>query len=283
VSTSRGATSRTRARTGEPEETERERRDEPALSQAQMLLALQRTAGNQAVAGALQRKVKLGTKPWLKANAALPAISPAIKDRYEPYVVDQVETLARQWRDDAVATPARAFATADLFYQAVFDHVLTQGKAGVASDANRWAKLKAGVKTAGNVTEVPWANFGAVEGPLLDTDLSACGVQISGNTGTTACHGNTHHKLPKKVNVPGGQELSSLLPSQQPAHTDYIEFLVPGHKNETGIERAILDRATGQIYITAHYTVGSFVWLSGAPGGLVANWQAKALTYVNSL
>jgi hypothetical protein len=283
VSTTRGATSRTRARTGEPDETERERREEPAPSQAELLLALQRTAGNQAVGRSLQRKVKLGTKPWLKKNAALPAIAPAIKDRYEPYVVAQVETIARQWRDDEVATPARSFATADALYQAVFDHVISTGKPGVASNANRWNKLKAGVETEGKVTEVPWASFGAVEGPALDADLAACGVQISGNTGTTACHGNTHHKLPKKINVPGGGLLSALPPNQQPAHTDYIEFLIPGHKKETGIERGILDRAAGQIYVTAHYDVGSFVWLSGAPGGLVANWQAKAAAYILTL
>src|SRR5205085_10487951 len=110
-------------------------------------------------------------------------------------------------------------------------------------------------------------------------ELTQCEVQVSSNPKTTACHGNDHQKLPKKV-IP---DLAAKAPSVQPDHTPYIEFLIPGHKASSGIERGVFDRADGLIYITAHYTKGSFVWLSGAPAALVADWQQKASRYVQAL
>lgn len=77
--------------------------------------------------------------------------------------------------------------------------------------------------------------------------------------------------------------MSDLKKSEQPDHTPYIEFLIPGHKKATGIERGIIDRDDGLIYITAHYTKGSFVLLSGAPNDLVQDWQGKATAYCNLL
>jgi hypothetical protein len=90
---------------------------------------------------------------------------------------------------------------------------------------------------------------------------------------------NSHGKLPKKVITPGNVPLDEVAIKQQPLHTPYYEFLIPGHKSENEIERAILDRNSRQIYITAHYETGSFVWLSGAPKALLDNWVAKASKY----
>ena len=249
--------------------------------EATLLRSLQQGAGNRAVAGLLQRKVKIGaaTSPWI-AKGKLPAIPPAIAGLYQPYVIKQVETLAEQMRADAV-TAGREFATADLFYQPLFDQVVTTGTAAGAVDKRpAWTLLKAAVEKQGNVTEVPWTTFSATEATKLEGDLAACPVQVSDNPRTTACHGNVHGKLPKKVVVPGGGLLSDKPQHEQFDPTPYIEFLIAGgQKGITGIERGILDKDAGLIYVTAHYTRGSFVWLSGAPATLVANWQAKAARY----
>lgn len=246
------------------------------------LLALQRAVGNHGV----QRKVKLDGKTWLKTYAKLPAIPAAMAERYENYVVEQVTALAATWRDDEGVTN-RTFASADAFYQTLFDRVVTQGQPTQATTGDRWKHLKSAVEKAGSLTEVAWAAFSAAEAALLAAELMACEVQVSSNPSTTACHGNTHHKLPKKVaahdQAGDPAALADLPPAEQPDQTPYIEFLVAGHKSETGIERGILDKDSGLIYLTAHYDKGSIVWLSGAPAALVGNWQAKALTYCNDL
>ena len=227
--------------------------------------------------------MKLGDKAWLKKNAVLPKIPDAIAERYEVYVVEQVTALAKMWRDDTEEAN-RTFATADVFYQALFDRVITQGKPPQGTTGNRWNHLKNAVQQGGSLTEVSWAAFSAPLAATLEADLMNCRVQTSSNPNTTACHGNAHHKLPKKVVAPNESGLLADLPAaQQPDHTPYIEFLVEGHKKETGIERGILDKDSGQIYLTAHYDKGSIVWLSGAPATLVGDWQAKALTYCNDL
>ena len=73
--------------------------------------------------------------------------------------------------------------------------------------------------------------------------------------------------------------MSELPYGKQANYTPYIEFLIAGHKQENGIERGILDREAGLIYVTAHYDVGSIAWLSGAPGSLITNWSEKAKKY----
>jgi hypothetical protein len=257
------------------------RSTEPQPAEA-LVMTLQRSAGNQAVAGVLQRKVALGTKPWLKANAKLPDVPDAVKAAYQDYVIEQAVTLARTWRDDNVATANRKFATPEALYTAACNAIVTAGGAPTRVGA-RWGALKAAVDKPGNITDLPWASFSAGEAAALESELAACKVQLSGNPDTTACHANAHGKLPKKVSGPNGENVADLPKKQQPAHTPYVEFLIPEKKNETGIERGILDRASGQIYVTAHYDVGSIVWLSGAPANLVANWTAKAQTYCTHL
>lgn len=231
--------------------------------------------------GALQRKVKIGgpKKPWL-AKGALPPIPPEIAARYQQYVIDQVKELAEAQRADTV-TAGREFATAAAFYQPLFDQVITAANPAAARDGRAaWTLLKFAVAKQGHLTEVPWSTFSATEAATLERDLAACPVQVSDNTATTACHGNAHQKLPKKVVVPGGGLLAHKPEAEQFDLTPYIEFLIAGgQKKATGIERGILDKDSGQIYVTAHYTQGSFAWLSGAPQALVDNWQAKAQKY----
>jgi hypothetical protein len=250
-------------------------------AQAQLLLSLQQGAGNRAVSGLLQRKVKVGaaTSAWL-AKGRLPPIPPAIAGLYQPYVIREVETLAETMRADAV-TVGRVFATADAFYQPLFDQVVSAGHtAGTTDGRPAWTLLKLAVEKQGNLTEVPWSTFSGTEATQLESDLAACPVQVSDNSKTTACHGNVHGKLPKKVVVPGGGLLADKPQHEQYPLTPYIEFLIAGgQKKATGIERGILDKDSGQIYVTAHYTQGSFAWLSGAPATLVGNWQAKAQRY----
>lgn len=231
--------------------------------------------------GALHRKVKIGgsNKPWL-AKGALPPIPPEIAARYQQYAIDQVKGLAEAQRADAV-TAGREFATPAAFYQPLFDQVVSAGHPAARTDGRpAWTLLKIAVTKEGNVTEVPWSTFSTTEAAVLERDLTACAVQISGNSKTTACHGNVHQKLPKKIVVPGGGLLADEPQDEQFDLTPYIEFLIAGgQKKLTGIERGILDKDSGQIYVTAHYTQGSFVWLSGAPQALVSDWQAKAQKY----
>jgi hypothetical protein len=293
----------------------RNRRREPASAAARepgspliptpatLLASLQQTVGNRAVAGELQglrsgsaatgllaRKVKIGNAKWVGKNGKLPAIPATISGGYQEYVIAAVRRRAEALRDDETAGTPRTFTTADLFYQPLFDQFITQGTAVVpVSASGRWSRLSFDVKQ-GVVKEVPWASFGALpgapagvtEGTALEADLAACEVQVSSNPRTTACHGNVNGLLPKKVTVPGGALLASLPKAQQPTYTPYIEFLIPGRKSEFGIERGMLDRVSGQIYITGHYNDG-FAWLSGAPAALVANWTAKAATYIAGL
>jgi hypothetical protein len=281
-----GASGRVRAHEVEREDVARRRREpqESALpEQARLLLSLQQAAGNQAVSGLIHRKVKVApNKQWAtkSGKGALPAIPKEFEDRYESYVVEAVRQRAEEMRDDK-ETANREFANANDFYKPLFDS-FTQPMAAEAvepSNRDRWSTLAKAVKKSGQVTEVPWASLGQTEGETLSAELQDCPVQRSGNTRTTACHGNTHQKLPKKVTVPNGKSLDQLDPHKQPPHTPYYEFLIAGKKNSTGIERGILDKDSGLIYITAHYTVGSFVWLSGAPGDLVEDWRGKVEAY----
>lgn len=264
-------------------------------AEAEWLLQLQRAAGNRATLAvvqrlsapgtplAVQRKVKFGNKQFLKKNAPLPAIPANLAAAYQESVVARVRVLAEGMRDDAV-TNGRAFANETVFYQALFTQVLTESTAVAgAKTANPWGKLAFEVKQEGGVRDVPWASFETAAAASLQAELAACSVQVSNNQGTTACHGNKNNRLPKKVNTPGGVALDTLPKGQQAQYTDYIEFLIPGHKSTIDIERAILDRAAGIIYITAHYESGSFVRLSGAPPALVANWTVKAATYIAGL
>ena len=285
----------------------RRRREEEQLAlgearpEHQLLVSLQQSAGNRAVsaelqrlrrgsvsAARLQRRVKIGknlkTAPWMKKDAALPKLPDAFKigrtskseAGYQANIVAAAMKVAAAWRNDAVEQ-GREFLTVDAFYEAVFNEVITRGAAATTTAGKAWPALKVAVNKPDGFVELPWATFAGVVGTDLEAELSACDVQRSNNSGTTACHANKHNKLPKKI--VDAERLAALPANQQWPRTPYIEFLVTSHKSDTEIERAVLDRDADQIYITAHYDKGSFVWLSGAPPTLVNNWKRKATAY----
>ena len=188
--------------------------------------------------------------------------------------------LANTWAGDKVEE-GRTFETDAAFWQAVANKVTPRAAATGPARRPRWDILKDAVETDGTVTDVPWRTFMPEEQTALLTELEACPVQVASGGGTsTACHGNKHGKLPKRVPQVNGKDLDQLPPSQQVDNTPYFEFLVAGgQKKKSGIERGILDEADGLVYLTAHYDVGSIVVLSGVPGSLVANWRAKVVAY----
>jgi hypothetical protein len=264
---------------------ERELADEHQRPQASELpsvafvRSLQQTAGNQAVARALQRKVKIAPKKgWAKALEPLPEMPPRFNDKYQPYVVDKARDLAKTWREDAIEEN-RSFASADDFWKAVFHSVITEGTADTTQQSTAaWDRLAHAVKQPGNVTELPWASLEPKSARALLAELQHLPVQASSSGKSFPFHANAHNKLPKKVNVPPGRELKQLPPDEQIKLTPYVEILIPGHKNDPSeIERGIIDVWSKQVYLTAHYDKGSFVWLSGAPDALVNPWRMKAM------
>jgi hypothetical protein len=260
-------------------------RPEPAEAPPVALLrSLQQAAGNQAVGRALQRKVKIAPKTaWTKKDGALPAMPDRFKAKYQPYAVEKAEALARVWRDDEIED-GRAFASVEEFWRAVFHSVITEGTADTEEQpAPAWSRLAAAVKQEGKLTELPWASLEPKSARALVAELQHLPVQASSNPKSTAFHANAHQKLPKKVNVPDGKELRDLPPDQQVKLTPYVEILIPGHKNDPSeIERGIIDVWDKQVYLTAHYDKGSFVWLSGAPDALVNPWRMKAMEVRNA-
>ena len=249
-----------------------------------LVRSLQQTAGNQAVARALQRKVKIAPKKvWAKELEPLPAMPPRFNDKYQPYVVRKADDLAKTWRDDTVEEN-RSFATADDFWKAVFDSVITEGAADTTQQsAAAWDRLTHAVKQSGNVTELPWASLEPRSARALVAELQHLPVQASSNPKASPFHENEHKKLPKKVSVPPGKELKQLPLNEQIKLTPYVEILIPGHKSDPSeIERGIIDVWSKQVYLTAHYDKGSFVWLSGAPDALVNTWRMKAMEVRNA-
>jgi hypothetical protein len=230
----------------------------------------------------LQRKVKIGNQPWIQHKSKTPAVPAGILTQFPGLTAGQLKAEADKWVGDAVRD-GREFTDDTAFYRAVARSLIPASAQVQADDRGRWGILEEAVKTDGNVTAVPWTTFNAKEAPLLEAELLDCTVQISSNDRTSACHGNNHGKLPTKVVVPGGKSLDQLPKSQQAGLTPYIEFLVRGQKSKSGIERGILNRNTGQVYLTAHYTKGSFVELVGVPNSVVADWQGKATQYVAGL
>jgi hypothetical protein len=282
-----GASGRVQAHASERELGARGRREAEELAlpdQARLLLSLQQAAGNQAVSNLLHRKVRIAPSTgWATRTGqhALPQMPARFLAQYQPNVIDQVNALAAKWRDDDVEG---TFASADDFYRKLFNHVVIRGTAAVApTNYGCWKVLGDAVAAEGNLTEVKWSNLNATEAGKLLNELQQCQVQISGNVSTTACHANAHGKLPKRVAGPNGELVSDLPARDQPRYTPYIEFLITGHKTENGIERGILDRVSGLVYVTAHYDVGSIAWLSGVPGALVSNWSRKAKDYTRLL
>lgn len=217
----------------------------------------------------------------------LPAVPDTIKSRYQDHVIDAARTAAESMRDDNVRT-GRDFADATALYQPLITNYLTVGSAdgnaappSTTKTDNAWGALAAGVVKSGAVTVVQWSSFSDDAANNLEAELCECPVQRVSTGRTTAWHGNAHRKLPKKVAGPGGEPLDQVAKDQQHLYTDYVEFTIAGgHKNKhNGIERGILDRITGQIYITAHYDRGSIVWLTGAPNSVVTDWRGKADDY----
>jgi hypothetical protein len=211
-------------------------------------------------------------------------------------VVDQkllpaVTELATTWQRDG---EDHSFATTEEFYQALVKAVTNKDdgktpkqnegeKARHAKGKAPWPTIIHASTVEGKVESVDWSSFDTDGADALLTELLEATVQISSNTETTACHGNAHRKLPKPVDEALQKPLASMPEYKQPDHTDYIELLIRGHKKESGIERGIIDRKDGSLYLTAHYDKGSFVQLINAPGNLVADWQGKAEKYCQLL
>ena len=218
----------------------------------QRILAMQRTAGNQAVgaelqrmrAAMLQRKVKIaapGTKAdWLAHKSKTPPVPTGFQ--VPPHTTsEKLFAEAQRWVGDKV-TDRREFATDVAFYQAVAASLApptTPGSAPV--DDRRWAILGRAAKKSGKVTKVPWSTFNSVEAPLLLEELLASTVQVAANAGrSTACHGNVHGKLPKKVGPFGQKTLDQLTAAEQVDKTPYFEMLVAGQGSESGITLSLI-------------------------------------------
>jgi hypothetical protein len=271
--------SRTRRQT-EDERAAPARPVEPAPSnEIQRLLAMQQSAGNQAVAATLQRKVKIGDQkpPMVSHHAKVPAIPDDIQAAH-PTALDAIATTARAWVVDKDLKGTYA-TTAD-FYKAVVKEVVGETVAEGPSKRDRWTILQAAVETDGAVTPVPWTRFKDTEQTLLEAELLACGIQRS-TSGSTAAHGNKHGKLPKPIVTDDGKDLDTLAAADQMDKTPYFEFLISGGHKKThgGIERAIIDIRDDRVWITAHYDKGSLAELVGVPGSVVTAWKAKVASY----
>jgi hypothetical protein len=264
---------------------EQQRPEAPEAPPVALVRSLQQAAGNQAVGRALRRKVKIAPKKaWAKTLEPLPAMPARFNDKYQPYVVVKADALAKAWREDEVEED-RSFASADEFWTAVFGSVITEGTADATQQsAAAWDRLTQAVKQPGDVTELPWASLEPKSARALLAELQHLPVQASSNPKATPFHANEHQKLPKKVNVPPGKELRQLPLDQQIKLTPYVEILIPDHKSDASeIERGIIDVWSKQVYLTAHYDKGSFVWLSGAPDALVNPWRMKAMEVRNAV
>jgi hypothetical protein len=244
--------------------------EERPADDVQLVLALQRMAGNQAVArsATLHRKVKIG-KTTLTAAPAVPPV--VLKESGLKAAALKAE--ATKWVNDKVTDKSRTFTDDEHFYRTVAKSVAS---ASAASEDARWTILGKAAKKNGKVTEVKWSTFNSVEGPLLLAELTACTIQLSSNSDTTAAHGNAHGKLPKKGL---GENLKKLSAGDQCDKTPYFEFLVAG-QSASGITRGVFDKDDGRVYLTAHYDEGSFVWLTGAPAALVADWNTKVAAFI---
>ncbi len=274
-------TSRSRRREDEREHEEPARRDEaPPADDLQRILALQRTAGNHAVARTLARKVKIEDQkpPTISHKAKLPAIPNSIVQNYGP-VLQQIRTRA-----EAMASHKElqgTYDTALAFYQAIADEIQPPAANAGPSKKGRWELLQEAVETDGTITPVPWTRFSQAEATLLEAELLACPVQVAGNGKSTAAHANKHGKLPKPSLLPNGEFIDTLDAKDQMDKTDYFEMLISGghKKNHGGIERAIIDIVAGRVWITAHYDTGSLAELTGFPGSIVPNWRQKIAVY----
>jgi hypothetical protein len=221
-----------------------------ALTAPQSLMRLQRLAGNRAVCDTLARR----------NGAALPSVQRTRGNK-------QGANTGRNNKSTNKGTSGGTTGSA--------------AGGNVGSITNPWGTLAHAVTVNGNITEVDWTSFEVNAAQALEDELCRCPVQIASNGTTTAYHGNAHKKLPKPVVVPENRPLHEVPKDQQHLYTDYIEFTIAGgHKNKhNGIERGILDRQTGAIFITAHYDKGSIVLLKNAPNSIVADWRAKADAY----
>lgn len=235
----------------------------------------------------LRRLVTIGGTPY-PAKKKLPNKP---KGTVPQKLLPDVTALATTWQGDEVD---HTYTTAEAFYQALVAAVLSKGdgKASKQAEGKKerrpkgkapWPTIIHASTVEGRVQAVDWSSFDTDAADALLTELLEATVQLSSNTETTACHGNSHRKLPKPVDEARPEPLASIPKYQQPDHTDYIELLVRGHKKESGIERGIIDRRDGGVYLTAHYDKGSFVELVNAPRSLIADWQAKAEEYCRLL
>ena len=197
--------------------------EERPADDVQLVLALQRMAGNQAVArsATLHRKVKIG-KTTL---TAAPAVPPVVLEE-SGLKAAALKAEATKWVNDKVTDKSRTFTDDEHFYRTVAKSVAS---ASAASEDARWTILGKAAKKNGKVTEVKWSTFNSVEGPLLLAELTACTIQLSSNSDTTAAHGNAHGKLPKKGL---GENLKKLSAGDQCDKTPYFEFLVAGQVGE---------------------------------------------------
>ncbi len=120
-----------------------------------------------------------------------------------------------------------------------------------------------------NVVELPFNAIKAKDSQKqVVVDLLAGAPVQSGNTSTSAWHKNDHKKLPKFNPKEGAVKDWELTP--------YLEFLIQGYKQRNMIERAVFDTSKGEVYMTTHYTIGSFVKLTGLPNSVITSMNQKA-------
>lgn len=274
--------SRSPRRFRRPEEASEDavRREEPAPppDHAQRVLALQRTAGNQAVGAELHRARTAMLSRTVKVKKSkldeAPVVPKAILTEFPTLKAAALKTEAKKWIDDR--KPRGEFASDEEFYRAVAKPLAES--AGPVDD-DRWALLGRAAKKNGKVTPVQWSKFNPVEQGKLLNELMDCVIQVSSNPDSSACHLNKHGKLPTKVDW---KRLENLTTAQKATQTPYFEILIPGHP-ESGITRGVIDIRTSRVYLTAHYDTGSFVLLEGAPTALSGDWTTKATQFITTV
>ena len=250
----------------------------PPLDHAQRVLALQRTAGNDAVGAELRRGRTATLSRTVKVKKSklveAPVVSKAILTEFPTLKAPALKAEATKWINDN--KPRGDFTSDEEFYRAVAKPLAASA---APVDDDRWAVLGRAAKKSGKVTPVQWSKFNSVEQRELLKELTACVIQVSSNPDSSACHLNKHGKLPTAV---AWKRLEKLSTAQKATQTPYFEILIPGHP-DSGITRGVIDITTGRVYLTAHYDTGSFVLLEGAPATLSGDWTTKATAFVTTV
>ena len=261
--------SRTRRREDEREAARAEETPQAPSNEIQHLLAMQQSAGNQAVAATLQRKVKIGDQkpPMVSHKAKVPAIPDDISAAHDAAALNARIAAAAQALVVHKDLKGEYATTVD-FYKAVVKEVVGETAADGAVQARRAGR-------SSRPPSRPTAPSPRFPGHGSTTRSRRCSRRScwparsrSLDSGrSTAAHGNKHGKLPKPIPPDEGKELDTLAPQDQMNKTPYFEFLISGGHKKThgGIERAIIDIKDDRVWITAHYDKGSLAELVGVP------------------